>query len=667
MAREVQGRAPWFFVAVDPVVLRIDGDDVRVESADLLSSRRARLFFRSVLGGSRTNDGWCCPSRRASTRSLALRIYDWLVARGYDVNPDEEIQNQVSSELERRLSFVRTKDAAGALKRGDDVFDWERVQRSITDYGWRDERELASHQMSAVAHALTAINAANFSVPGSGKTLTTLAVAAAHLASQTIEMVVVVGPLACFDPWERETSQALPEVARARRVRGNSSQRADLYRSARQGDIVLMSYATAAADQLALLELFSAWRVMLVVDESHRIKRFRGGLWAPTLIELSRRARLRTILSGTPMPQSGRDLYSQLNVLWPDGQLTGTRDAFAARVDNNFETVLRDVYPFASRTPKEALGLPAYEVVEHDIEMQDTQAEIYELIEGRFRQQIEGAETWRDKLDALRRGRPIRLLQAATNPGVFNRVDSYFGLSALSEEPITLMERLAAYQDRETPAKFSALLEIATSLVERGEKAVVWSNFVPNLDAVTHFLRRNGPAPVFQIDGRVPAGDDALRDDPIALEENPGEADTREAIIQRFLTLEGPAFLVTNPASCSESISLHSTCHTAIYLDRTYDAALFLQSIDRIHRLGMPLNAQVRIHVFRSTSGGSQTIDHLVDQALARKEATMRQLLQGAALAPLNLSPDPLVDSEGDDADLAELLRYLLGEDIRGS
>ena len=37
------------------------------------------------------------------------------------------------------------------------------------------------------------------------------------------------------------------------------------------------------------------------------------------------------------MPQSGRDLFSQLNVLWPDGLLTGTRDAFASEVENQFE------------------------------------------------------------------------------------------------------------------------------------------------------------------------------------------------------------------------------------------------------------------------------------------------------------------------------------------
>jgi transposase len=36
----------------------------------------------------------------------------------------------------------------------------------------------------------------------------------------------------------------------------------------------------------------------------HRVKRFKGGIWAPALVEIAKHARVRMILSGTPMPQS---------------------------------------------------------------------------------------------------------------------------------------------------------------------------------------------------------------------------------------------------------------------------------------------------------------------------------------------------------------------------
>jgi hypothetical protein len=119
---------------------------------------------------------------------------------------------------------------------------------------------------------------------------------------------------------------------------------------------------------------------------------------------------------------------------------------------------------------------------------------------------------------------------------------------------------------------------------------------------------------------------------------------------------------VTNPASSSESISLHRACHNAIYLDRTYDCAQFLQSIDRIHRLGLPPDARVDVHILLATRDGQPTIDHLVDASLARKEDMMRNLLEGAELRPMDLSADPAVNADGDDQDLGAVLRYLLGE-----
>jgi SNF2 family DNA or RNA helicase len=591
-----------------------------------------------------------------------MRVHDWLTSHGYDVGAEGVADVAITQELERRRSFQRTCSAATGLKAGTREFDRGSLDQALSEFGWQTARALRPHQFDGVAHALTAINAANFSVPGAGKTVTTLAAAVAHMQSGTVDLVVVVGPLACFDPWEQEARAAIGERIEVLRVRGNAASRRAVYDRAGARQVLLLSYATAAADQFLLLRLFRHWQVMLVVDESHRIKRFRGGVWAPALLELARHARVRHVLSGTPMPQSGKDLYTQLNVLWPDGLLTGTRDAFAAKVDNDFGTVLANVGPFISRTPKEALGLPPYDVVRHDVALIGTQAEIYELICNQFRRHLRDAKTWQDKLNALRRGRPIRLLQAAANPELFNVRDSYFRLPRFEEQPPTLMERLAAYQQHELPAKSMAALELVGAIIQRQEKVVCWSNFVANLD---HFRKLVGDrlgVPCFQIDGRVPAGTDALRDDPNEGHERPGADDTREEIIQRFLTSRGPAVLVTNPASCSESISLHSSCHNAIYLDRTYDCALFLQSIDRIHRLGLPPEAKVTIHILRATFEGGRTIDHLVDASLEAKDARMRLLLEGANLGPIGLSDEPAVDAEGDREDLETLLRYLLGE-----
>jgi hypothetical protein len=87
------------------------------------------------------------------------------------------------------------------------------------------------------------------------------------------------------------------------------------------------------------------------------------------------------------------------------------------------------------------------------------------------------------------------------------------------------------------------------------------------------------------------------------------------------------------------------------------------QSIDRIHRLGLPPDARVTLHILLATFNGGPTIDHLVDTSLLTKDARMRLLLEGANLGPISLADDLSVDAEGNEQDLEELLRYLLGED----
>lgn len=644
------------------VELTVDVDDLVVTGPCTLTDRRCRLFFKSVIGAIATDDGWRCPRRHVSLAAHVVRVNTFLERHGYAVTRHGLADREVERELERHRSFLRTRRAATDFREGSTLLDLDVVKRRLAEFGWSSDRELRPHQEVGLAHALLAANAANFSVPGSGKTTTALAVAASHLATGTINLVIVVGPLAAFGPWEHESRAALGDIVRTRRIRGRSRERRAAYATMRPGGLLLISFASAAADRLALIELCKANDVMLIVDESHRIKRFKGGLWAPALVDVARHARVRMILSGTPMPQSGKDLFTQLNVLWPAGELTGSRDAFAASVETNFASVLRDVRPFMSRTPKQALGLPPYAVKRHDVALQGTQAEIYNLIFAGLRRRIADAGTWADKIETLRRARPIRLLQAATNPALFNRGDVYYRLPRVATPNPTLMDRLADYAAHEVPAKSLAALDLLSRISAEGGKTVCWSNFVGNLDQFSELVRDRLGIPCFQIDGRVPAGDDAGDDQSGIVRPNPDDTDTRERIIERFLNIDGAAVLVTNPASCSESISLHRSCHNAIYLDRTYDCAQFLQSIDRIHRLGLPSDITVEIHILLATDDQRPSIDHLVDASLLEKEAVMLELLEGAEVRPLRQNDDPAADAEGTDQDLAALLRYLLGE-----
>jgi hypothetical protein len=222
------------------------------------------------------------------------------------------------------------------------------------------------------------------------------------------------------------------------------------------------------------------------------------------------------------------------------------------------------------------------------------------------------------------------------------------------------MERLHRYREfGELPAKFTWALDFLDGLKQEGRKCVVWTSFIRNIDQFSELVRERLDVEVYSVDGRVPAAD--VSDQGTADDELD---ETREKRIDDFLAEDGCAVLVANPAACAESISLHSSCFVGIYLDRTHDCARWLQSIDRIHRLGLPPDVTVEIHVPKALSDGQDAIDELVSQSLAMKSGRMHALLEDAELRGTGLdNQDTLRAAEGSEADLEAVLRYLLGEE----
>ena len=197
--------------------IEIEDNEIVVAGAPELHSRHGRRFFQSVLGGRHFDDGWRVPRRGRRMQDLIVRINNFLETEGFDISHGELAAKGIELALERRRSLERAGAEAISWKAGHSTINNERVSAELEGFGWRSERRLHPHQLRNVCHALAAVNQANFSVPGAGKTVTALATGLLQLNAGTIDALLVVGPLACFEPWETETAAAVGTLFRPRR------------------------------------------------------------------------------------------------------------------------------------------------------------------------------------------------------------------------------------------------------------------------------------------------------------------------------------------------------------------------------------------------------------------------------------------------------------------
>ena len=100
---------------------------------------------------------------------------------------------------------------------------------------------------------------------------------------------------------------------------------------------------------------------------------------------------------------------------------------------------------------------------------------------------------------------------------------------------------------------------------------------------------------------------------------------SREKIRKEFVNPKsGLDVLVANPAACAESISLHTTCHKALYYDLSYNLAQYLQSLDRIHRVGGSETVEVHYYFLQYID----TIDQDIGGNPSREKPKMFDLIE---------------------------------------
>ena len=134
----------------------------------------------------------------------------------------------------------------------------------------------------------------------------------------------------------------------------------------------------------------------------------------------------------------------------------------------------------------------------------------------------------------------------------------------------------------------------------------------------------------------------------------------RKSELERFRYDPSCAVLITNPQTLGEGVSLHKTAHEAIFVDRTYNAAQYLQALDRIHRLGLSPDQETNIYLLET----EQSIDVRVGERLSKKISILSEMLNDDGLVRVSLpGSDELQDLQEllglDQSDLDDLLKHL--------
>lgn len=432
---------------------------------------------------------------------------------------------------------------------------------------------------------------------GLGKTLSVLSYYSALRATQRFSLLLVVCPNSLTRNWAREAAMWFPEL-RTSVLAGDKSSKSWALRLLSSGatdcDVLVVNYEAVRLDYVLpeLENLAGARTTLLCLDESQRVKNPTAKTFK-AISQIAPCAERRVLLSGTPTPKDVSDLWAQMRILDGGARLGKSFYKWLGKVaelgteysqyavkkfhdDEVAESVCRVQEIMLRRRKERVVDLPPKTFSIREVELTGSQAERYEEVrEGlilRMRS-ISGEQFVREITNILEEY--LRAVQIASNP------------------------RLVDPEWKGEPAKFVELDEIVHEVVhEQGQKIVIWTNYLANVAELCERYKGFGAA---AFSGEVSATD-------------------RERTVRAFQDVSGePRILVAIPAAGGVGITL-TAAQTAVYIDKTWNAEHWMQSVDRIHRIGQ----QGTVNVL-SLLGCK--VDEIIHWNLRRKEQNQAKVL----------------------------------------
>ncbi len=568
----------------------------------ILSKGIHRVYFSSVLNFDYNPEKqeYSINFDHSTAPQTILDVISYLNSKNINITTDAEVKKIIEWLSDEEKKFKN------AVEKGKQIHDNPPEKLDVPNF----IRNLKPYQIESVKHIVEVENAANFSVPGSGKTTIVYAAYSILKSEGLIDKLFVIGPRSSFMPWEEEYIGCFGETPEVLRITGTKLERNRKYHSADDYELFLATYHMAYNDLNEIIDLLRKYKVMVVLDESHNIKRFEGGHWADEIIKLAPFAKRRVVLTGTPMPHGILDIWTQMTFLWPQKNLLLEREQFKSYIetDKDLLEIREKLSPLYCRIKKSDLDLPIPEFIRIKIPLSPIQKTIYDAIAVKILHELVKIPEDRMGLRQWRRATLIRLLQAASNPTLLAKYSSEFDIPPMDPSGLQISQIIEKYPKYEIPAKFELTEKLVRKQVSNKQKVIIWTSFIHNIEMLRKKLEDLSPICIF---GDVP------RDEDENAEYN------RELLIEDFKTSSTKNVLIANPGATAESISLQRTCHNAIYFNRTFNGAQYLQSLDRIHRIGLKPNEKITYTILISEN----TIEEVVNSRLEEKLQQMLKFL----------------------------------------
>ena len=425
---------------------------------------------------------------------------------------------------------------------------------------------------------------------GLGKTVQALAMIEALGAGTTL----VICPSSLVWNWRREAGHFLPGLP-ALVIDGPGRER--LFAEIPAHRIVVTSYALLRRD----IERYRGISFAAVIlDEAQHIKNpeSQNAKAACALTAASR-----FILTGTPIENSVRDLWSLFEFLLPGylGNRSDFRDRYETPLLNGaggdlWPRLSRRIGPYLLRRRKRDVLADLPEKIEQvlEVELSEAQRATYARLQEAARAQV-------DRLhDAGQAGAArMRVLTA---------------LLRLRQACCDLRLLGASGADADVSAKLGALRELLGESIDGGHRVLVFSQFTSMLDLIEKALEADGVT-FCRLDG-------STKD--------------RGAVVEKFQRDAGVSVFLISLKAGGVGLNL-TAADTVIHFDPWWNPAVEAQATDRAHRIGQK-NVVTSIRLI-----ARGTVEERVLQLQNRK----RELLAGmvdAEAALAQLSPEELAE-----------------------